>query len=349
MITLKESIDRVQRKLDDLDGDVWTRAQVEEFILDGYDGICREAECIFDVTMFSNAPNAANHTRVFEEQFMTDMPILGRFTFTKESDREYAGPDAVGPSNHTKTSDAAYMTTAGETPSGRVVGTLPDTYVSVDRVTHDWLRLEPEPARYLRQTRNIYQTETGGVFSYSMDQDGLFSIRTVGAVAPVAPAIEISGTYGAVRALDTLHGFDAEPISGTYGVIRSMPRHFASGSQYGIIKRIVPDDLATRVELFRLGNPMTEQDAFEIPDRAVRYVEWWAMYRAYSTPGEGEDGKLAELFKGRYAEGVKRLKNRVDTAMNERTIQMGSGRSSRRDDYLTHMPSTYGYSTGRRH
>jgi hypothetical protein len=284
---------------------------------------------------------------------MKGMVIFGQFTFTKESDRQYAGPGAIGPANHTKHSDPTYQTETDEPAAPRTIGFLPEGFISVERVTHDWLRLMPESARYLRKSRNIYQTEQGGVFSYSMDQDGLFAFRTVGVPVMVLQTAShtISGTYGPIRAwTSTDGGQDLDPDSetviapdGGYGFVRQIPSHFVTGSQqYGFVRQVIPDTNHTRVEFFRLGENLKKAN-FEIPDRFVKYVEWFALQRAYSTPGEGEDPAMASHYEMRYKMGLDRMKKRVEEQMAERSVAMGHKRMGRLDAYLERFPSDYGY------
>jgi hypothetical protein len=340
------------RHLDDESGDVWTRSQVEDFVQDGYDKICREAECLFDMTMFDRTPYAGNYTRPFEREYMTDIPILEQFNFTKDSDQEYLTEGTPypmpGPANHTRDVEAQYFTTASEPASTTRTWKLPETFVSVARVTHDWLRLLPESARYLRKSRNIYPTEQGGVFSYSMDQDGLFNFRTVGVPTRTIEPETISGTYGPIRAVTgTTYDYDDETVianNGGFGIMRSVPQHFMTSSQeYGGFRRITPDSNATRVEFYRLGQDL-KKHPFEVPDRVVKYCEWWALHRAYSTPGEGEDKALAEHYKMRYEMGRDRIKARANNIMKEHTRGMGRRRLGRLDSYLERFPSSYGYS-----
>ena len=343
-ITLKQSVDRVMRKLDNNNGTVWPMSQIENFIVEGYESICREVPCLFDMVMFDNAPLACNHTRKFEEQFITGRPILGTFGFTKESERESVEAGAQGPSNHTRPADAQYVTP----PSVRVLGKLPENYVVVDRVTHDWLRLDGEHSRALRLSRTSYETMQGGAFSYSMEQDGIFAIRTVSVASTVLPAVEfqyatVDGQrvyHGVIRRV-TDYGMDTEDVSGSWGIIRSMPRHFVSG-QYGGLRRIAPDENSTRVELFRTGRSL-QSEPFEVPDRVVRYIEWWAMSQAYAVPNAGEDKALADHYKARYTIGVERLKKRMNATMDARTIAMGAKRHGSRDSYLSMFPPDYGY------
>lgn len=340
MITLNSFLDRIQRKLDDEKGEVWSRDFLARAAQDGSDRLSRESQCIFDMDMTDNRPLTGDHTRDFEADYMTG-PILGRFNYTRESEREFVSENSLGPVNHTRPTDAEYMTDPEEGPTVRSLVRLSSRFVAIDRVTHDWLRLEPEHDRYLRLSKTEYQSLQGGVYSYSMDQDGIFWLRTVGVPVMRLPSEEVSGIYGAVRQISS-YSFDQELVLGEYGVIRQVPRHFATGNQYGVIRRIVPDDRATRVEYFRLAKPLSEGH-FELPDRVVRYIEWWVMHRAYSEPGEGENKDLASHFKNRYQNGVMALKKRINAVNRERTIAMGSKRHSHRDSYLEMFPADYGY------
>ncbi len=341
MITLKQSVDRVMRKLDDEDGDVWPRDQVEGFVIDGYNALCRDVPLLFDMAMYDNAPMACNYTRPFEREYMTG-PIFGQFNFTSDDEDEYAGDNSQGPCNHTRPSDAAYM---GSTPAptARRVMRLPDGIVEVSRVTQNWLPLRPEFARGLRITRKLYESMQSGVYVYTQNQDGFFGIRPVGVQTAVVPTVSYTystGYFGVIRTISDW-GFDTEEISGTYGIIRGVPRHFPSG-RFGGARVIIPDDNALRVEYYRLGRSL-KSEPFEIPDRAVRYCEYWALYRAYSSPNEGEEKKLADHYKARYTSGAARMKKRIKAEMDERTITMGGKRQSYQDSYLSLFPGDYGY------
>jgi len=350
MITADEAINTLQRQFDDTDGEMFTRDRWLNFLQDGYDRLVRETEALFDIEMYDTQPRAANYTREFERQYI-DGPIVGRFDCTRESDAQWCDGGAIV-ANHTRPYDAYYMTEEDKDPTFTGLRTLPEGYVSVDRVTHDWLRLDPEHDRYNRMTRTDYQTLQGGVFQYQMDQDGWRQLRLVNVPPYVVdettysynPNTDTTNHHGVIRALTgDDNEFEDEAVIGTYGIIRSVPAHFVSGSQYGGIRRIISDDDNTRVEYYRLGKPLADH-AFELPDRMVKYVQWWALYRAYSTPGESENKRLAEHFKLRFQMGIDRLKKRVRNVMRERTIAMGSKRNNIRDSYLEHFPAEYGYS-----
>lgn len=349
MITLKQSTDRVMRKLDDENGDVWPRDQVEGFVIDGYNALCRDVPLIFDMIMYDNAPMACNYTRPFEAQYMTG-PILGQFNYTKDSEADSVDELAEGPANHTKPSDATFM--GSSPPSPRRKLRLPAGIVQVARVTQNWLVLRAEFTRSMRLTRRDYETMASGVFVYTQDQDGFFAMRTVGVQATELPTVTYTyGTspsganvyYGAVRKVDEW-GWDTEVVIGRYGAVRSVPRHFPSG-RFGGIRTITPDENATRVEYFRLGRSLYSEP-FELPDRAVRYCEYWALYRAYSSPNEGEEKTLADHYRARYEAGAKRMEARIKAQMDERTIAMGGKRQNQIDNYLAMFPGDMGY--GRR-
>jgi hypothetical protein len=350
MITADEALGSLQRQIDDTDGEQFSRSRLLEFLQDGYDRLCRQAECLFDAEVYDTQPRAANYTRDFERQFI-EGPVHEKFNCTRESDAEFMEGDALV-SNHTRPSDAEYMTEEGHTPTVTGLRRLPEGYVSIDRVLHDTLRLEPEHDRYNRLSRTDYQTLQGGVFIYQMDQDGWGNMRLVN-VPAYTLLDQDEYTYedgdhhhGTIRSVDGSYDTDDEVVIGSYGAIRSIPGHFPTGTQYGVIRRVIPEgpgDKATKVEYYRLGRPLSEHP-FEIPDRMVKYVIWWALHRVYGVPGEMENKKLAEHFKLRYELGIGRLKVRVRNAMRERTIAMGSKRTSIRDNYLEHFPADYGYS-----
>ncbi len=570
MITLDQSLARIRRKLNDIKMEVWTDDQLKDYLQCGYEAFCRDTECVFDMVMFDNQPLTANYTKDSDREYM-DQPVLAKFNITRPCEEQYVdGEDAVC-SNHTRPSDAEYMTEDGHEPTTRAIGRLPETFVKVERVTHNWLRLMPEFDRYHRLTRTAYQTLEGNVFSYQMDQDGMFALRVVNVPVTELPTVRIYGNqynqYGMIRmdtsygevtggedddvvwssvagattvvsgntiystapnpafnngalssvaleygagnvtatirkvcsagesvciglrsqlhglstvnppfsassadymfsqgptgvvviegygiggygsktsvasvavgdklkiAVDddfvvtyyindtlvytsqmpadqrrgynagylpwymgggvsyTLRGYPYDVMFGCYGTnvglndvtvsgfgwetadlagsrgfvagqasyttqwtitlpipvygfYRQVPQQFASGTQYGFIRRIVPDDKATRVELSRIGKDLIDHP-YEIPDRAVNYVESWAMARAYGLPGEGENTVLADHFTKRYQLGVKITKDRVNNADRERTIAIGRKRQNIRDNYLEHFPADYGYS-----
>ena len=393
MITADEALNTLQRQLDDTDGEQFTRELLLTFLQDGYDRLCREGECLFDMEMYESRPRTANYTKEFERQFI-DTPVMERFTCTRETDAEFIDGDALV-SNHTRPTDAEYMTESGHGPTKTGLRKLPPGYVSVDRVTHHWLRLSPQHDRYNRLTRVAYQTLEGGVFIYQMDQDGWQNIRLVNVPAfenetetfkyngwmglydfntqyvkgdvviylgngwvlnstsnihgplPGTPGVWSAYSadvnfHGGIRQV-TSYDMDVETVVGTYGGVRVVPMHFASGSQYGGVRKFVGDLNNTRVEYYRLGKPLDEAP-FEIPDRMVKYAQWWAMHRAYSLPGENESPKLAEHFKMRFLAGVERLKNRINSVNRDRALAMGSKRTHIRDNYLEHFPADMGYS-----
>jgi len=195
MITLKQATDAVLRKLDDEDGTVWSRAEVAAYLQDGYDRLCRRTLAIFDMAMLEPLPG--NHSGKFEEEFMIgeDFPILARSNFSAEWEREFASASAEGPSNYSAPFEAEF---AGSTELRQTVP-LPDDLVSIDRVTHNWEKLDPESHRTVVGMGNeVYETERGMPYEYTVGQDGLFSLRRVPQPGVVTEPT-IIGKFGLLR------------------------------------------------------------------------------------------------------------------------------------------------------
>ncbi len=569
MRTLKQASDSVLRKLDDEAERVWTRAEVGAYLQDGYDRMCRRTLAIFDMAMLEALPG--NHTVKFEEEFMIgeDFPILARFNFSAEWEREFASASAEGPSNYSAPFEAAF---AGSTELRQTVQ-IPEDLVSIDRVTHDWEVVFPESHRTVVGMGNeVYETERGDPYEYTVGQDGLFSLRRVPQPGVASEPETITGKFGLLRTEPSpptllvdlkecfrlneasgvrfgVHGHtlqvrgttdpptaagkvtanavlfqgavsdrlveesqgpnggfspdfqggdvdftigvwiyptadalgyivskddDTSSLSGEYhmayrwtgmgpgvvsfftsnigsdarvnsavnaapinqwawivasyqastntlrlrvnngipvtavasfdpvgtgaplrlgqfgtlhatndfagrmnlycfwrrlltaaeedtlwnsgagldypfgvvlgdrwGILRSAGADFPSRGPWGPARRRRTDDDTTRLEYYRLGRAL-DQYEFEIPDRFVRYVEWWALQRAYSKDGPGEDTKLAEHYRARFELGVQRLSKRVSEAGRARTIMMGGGSRGRMPPPMGRPPSNYG-------
>jgi len=186
-----------------------------------------------------------------------------------------------------------------------------------------------------------------------MEQDGIFNLRTVGVpvatINPISTTLQLNAVkqhgavFGIIRQEDSTE-VGTDPIIGKWGIIRSAPQHFPIGGPWGLMRRAIDDTTNTRVELFRLGKQLYQGQPFELPSRCVKYVEFWALHRAYAEDTSGNEPVLAAHYLERFKIGVQRLNKRVQAVMDERTMHMGGKRSQRQaDSYLSHFPSDYGY------
>ena len=95
------------------------------------------------------------------------------------------------------------------------------------------------------------------------------------------------------------------------------------------------------MEYFRLGKD-PGQYQFEIPDRYVKYVEFYAQSKALERDGPGQDLALSGHFSQRFDEGVERTKRRlVEHKKSRAGVIGGSGRSQARPG-LARLPYQYG-------
>jgi len=115
------------------------------------------------MAMFSSEPVTANHTRKFEEAYMTgsSFPILGLFQFTRESERDMAGTALRAQSGNTRPSrrERWLRRTSFGAHHWRIAQRVHQHRPSDPRL----VAASSESARYLRDNRRIYETQQGGV------------------------------------------------------------------------------------------------------------------------------------------------------------------------------------------
>jgi hypothetical protein len=259
MDTLYQSINSVLSKLDDPRGVEYPRDTVGEFIQEGYDGMLREVEALFDV-------------------YHPDLTV-GTQTYS-----------------------------------------IPEKTVKVDRVTYDYRTMQPEFKRWMAAEGDDFETETSYPSWFTIDSDGLNTIRIVGAPSEVQTALSITGVRGTFKSWGTeISG----TISGVRGVLKRAEGELAAGTPWGAPKKYISDAKGVRVEYFRLGSVLTENDGFEVPHHYVKAAEYWAMSKCLEMEGTGQDLKLSAHFRGRYESAVISLRKRVNNVHNERIRRLG--------------------------
>jgi hypothetical protein len=321
MMNLKQAVDHVLARLQDSDNAIWSRAQIERYIIDGYDQFTRQTLCIWDVAYAEDLPYTGTHQSYWEEPYMT--LFHNRFNFTGgEWEREYAGEDALGPANHTAAWERDYITTDFISATAK----LPETMLEIERVTHDQYKVDADYSMNVGAGSSRYETESGNVMRYVFDRDGIFTIRKVAGPATESDEWETSGTYGVLREADDEEFGASQTVVGSYGVLRSAPVNLASGS-VGTPRRVYRDGHNTKVEFFRRGRDLRKHP-FEIPDRYVkRGVALYAMGMARNQPGKGQDKKLGAHYLQRFGLCVARLKARMARLDDEKVRRMTSGQA----------------------
>ena len=58
--TAYDAIHQAQRKLDDEDDTIWSHAELLLYAKDGYNQLCRQTKCLFDMFVIENVPPTGN-------------------------------------------------------------------------------------------------------------------------------------------------------------------------------------------------------------------------------------------------------------------------------------------------
>jgi hypothetical protein len=104
--------------------------------------------------------------------------------------------------------------------------------------------------------------------------------------------------------------------AGGFGILRYRDGCHPANGVWGTPRRIHPNALNTKVEVFRLGRDL-ENYPFELPEAYMKYVYYYAMARLLAKDGPGQDVALAEHYMQRFESGVDRMIKRHDRMMPE--------------------------------
>jgi hypothetical protein len=209
---------------------------------------------------------------------------------------------------------------------------LPDDFLQMDRVTNDHKRLIPTYAVELERNDNLYRTTEGTVEAYCLDSDGPNKIRLwrVPATAAESAQMAATGTWGLLR---TPTDIDTSTFTGTWGMARIYLAGEIITGTWGILRGATTvSDSGTVIEFFYRPETVALGDTFSLPDRMMKYVRHYAMHRAFAREGSGQDTKLAKHYFERYMAGIMIVKNRQQSYLKQRNIQLGGV------DPITHRP-----------
>lgn len=171
----------------------------------------------------------------------------------------------------------------------------PGTY-EVERVTWNLYKIAPLNPVYLQTRHPSFQSMTGQVIGYLIGEDGPNVLRKV-QIPAASNATIFSIEY-------TRRG---DPLDiGTPGM--RIDEFSAPADIDGNI------DEAERMRFATFGFSLQASRFFQIPDRYVAYVGHYAMYRALAREGEGQQLKLADHYKQRWAADIQRVIDRKDRA-----------------------------------
>lgn len=345
------AVSSVLSRLDDEDATVWSYDEILLYIEDGYNRLCRQTKCLFDIHVIENVPPTGNWSSDLERYLaehtqgmgLTDDPL--HFTAEHERDTLIGGSrgSTEGPAPGTSPADSyADFNVPVKVSSGR----LPDETVEVIRTTWDQLELFPEDSGMMRRRDVRYEIREGGdPQNFTMDKDGLLTIRITPPARGDAEYDTVDGSWGTMT--EETGADDTATVVGTWGILREVEGAFPAGGPHGTPTRMHPHAKNIFVEILRMGRPL-KSFSFEIPRSFVKFVIFWALYRALKRTGPGQDIKLAQHYSDRFDMGVSRLQHRLKRILKEQVLRMGAGTELQEPFGLGDPKLPYPYGSGRK-
>jgi len=347
--TKHQLIDDILDRLNDLDNDIWSRAEIDLHLKDGYNSYARATRCFFDIVVIENLPVLGNWQTDLERYLaeqepvgksLTDQPM--GYTGQHEATMTPGGPYAHTPnkqptpatSNGVISPDSKSYFDAGSTtqntaalPSPVRGGDLPRNLVEILRVAYDNRNLVGTSSQHMRTLDPNYETRSGDPQYYMFDHDGLFFLRVVPAAAGGATYDTVDGQWGTItQTSDSSVSVVTTEVNGKdnngWGFLVEMDGYFPSGGPWGTPTRVHPTRKNIKVEITRLGRDL-DHHPMELPFAYQKYPLYWAMSKALERIGPGQDLERAEHYKQRYDMGVKRMMKKVNDLSEEYSGQLG--------------------------
>lgn len=327
MKTLSSTKDDVLKRLGDTAELIWSSAEIERYLQNGYNVMALETHCFWRQTYLEDRETTGNYTADFEKDWFSAGEIsYNRFAYCAPDDVNWADPGDLdyGPTNHTAKWEVAWLS-VGDTPDPTyytTVETLPRDLYDIERATWNFFRIEPLRSTELEYNDARYQVNRGEVLGYTRDKDGLNRFRKWRAPAVAADSYTISNPCSGI--LRNPADISGEPVTGKWGIPRRIPTQPASaGTWWGFPRRPFRDGHNTKIEYFNRGRQLSDRQGFEIPDRYVKYIRHYAIWKALERNGVGQDPILAEHWKGRWKDGISRMIRRRKAMLDNRFRVLG--------------------------
>ncbi len=318
----------VARRLGDLDGIIWPRADVLQWVQDAYSALATAQPVFWDTLYLENLPRGFSYTQPWERALLVAFSGFdyGCANFTAEFERRLLNDERqrYGPANHTSPFEATdgFLSAAGASTAIPATAELPATLTAIDRAIWDRRGIDALQARSMSQLDSRYEITAGEVYGYIWQKDGIRTLRKVRVPAAQADTVTVNGKWGLLRRCTDL---SAVAVTGSWGVPRRIPGQHPIGPwAFGIPRRPYLEGKNVRVEHFRLGREMAvEADDCELPDRYAHYLRDFAQAGLLSRPGPGQDLALAQHYSSRWARGLARVARRIQRVDTERVMVLG--------------------------
>ena len=344
-ITLNDGTTDVLERLGDHQNGIWSRAEIKDYLQDGYDIFCGRTKCLYDIHVIENLPITGNWQTDLEKAIaetksgwaLTDNP----FHFTGAHEKNLGtggryGQSMAGPSSATnkKWYEADNVNSlSSDLPSKVPGGLVPPGVVQVLGVTYDSRALKGMSSQHMRDLDPQYENRDGDPQFFMYDKDGIYFLRVVPAAGGTAVYDTVDGSFGILRQRldadsniqDTIIDNEASGNTDGWGLLRYRDDFtFCSGGSWGTPTRVHPEEANIEVMHYRLGRSL-KQHPFELPRSYVKYVYFWAMYQALDREGSGQQLEMADHYKERFEMGISRMTHRKRDLNPERAAAFGRG------------------------
>lgn len=335
----------VLQRLGDASSGIWTGAEIEDYIKEGYDDLCIRTGCLWEVDCLPDYALAFNFTQEFERGYaeaVSGWYADGPVQFTSEFERDFI-QNAIGPGNHTEhweyTSGYQSITECGAT-----VELFSDCY-QVERATWNTIVTVALHSRDLEPQDSRYELNKGNVEGFIQDKDGLSRLRKwripSTAYTPYEFDSDSDDGYGIIRFAGDI-AEDLVVVSGEYGDLVQVDS-INVFEDFGIIGPVYKEANSLRVEYRRRGAALSASQPFEIQDRYTVYVRHYAMAAALGREGDGFEPELSAHYTERYLAGVERMAARREgLRYAKKNVVGGSGRVLGEKPPRVRMPWAYG-------
>lgn len=203
--------------------------------------------------------------------------------------------------------------------------TLPTDVYDVERATWNNRKIPALKARDLRQLDWNYLSASGQVEAYTIDQDGLRTLRKY-RVPNGSKSIEVT-SWGNPRDLSDL----GHSETSQWGIARTIPEIKGPTQPWGIPRNFNLDTNNTRIEITRRGRKLTSINSeVEFDDRYIKYIRCFALARALERESPGQDKQLSEHYLSRYHDGIGRIVKRKARFRARPARRFGGGIRKRR-------------------
>jgi len=193
----------VQRRLGDRVGAVWTSAEIDLYLQEGYEDIAQACRVFWDWVYAENLPRGFSYTQTWESRQLDDAGgwfDYGSANYTASFEGTLLAGTS-GPGNHTSPFEATDGCLSDAGASTAIPGTsvVPESLTELSRGVWDGRGIDALSTRQMRTLDSRYRVTAGEVYGLLWEFDGVRTIRKVRVPAQQAATKTITGSWGILR------------------------------------------------------------------------------------------------------------------------------------------------------